>query len=311
MSDVRELNVISCYIDKWESLLNEIKYVSTVDLFTLFRGDQDKLASFKSILKALQQELALDYEKYLSNYFHPETGECPLSVINRVLFYAVWMALTRLLDVMENNNKYSSYEYLYKLNIPPPSLFHDNNILSCAELIRHIHLMVIDEHCLPSLKNKLELKQDPPNMVLSPFSEKVDDLLHFIAVLYSYPAIPIYAGGHLVSAEILKEPQLSLLKLPSYTNIICSACKINNLEYGITDEIEQKQKLQCNCVFIQSNLTNQTSHEHISTIRSQIIQRMAFLHGSQICQCNTHKSNCIQDMENIEKMLPTKVVSTQ
>jgi len=314
MSDTQKLSVISYYINKWESILHEVKYISTVDVFTLFRGDQEKLSTFISVLQDLQNELLLDYQKYLLNYFYNE--ESALSVINRVLFYSLWMSLARLSDAIQTK-KDSRYEYLYHLNIPPATLFHESKILSCAEIIRYIHLMSIDNHCvtrsskveLNTQKNdQLQESQYPATMLLSVSSKRVNDLLHFISILYSYPSIPIYAGGYLASAEILKEPQISLLQLPSYINNICSACKINNLEYGITDEIEQKQKLPCNCIFIQSGTSNQTLHMHISTIRSQMIQRMAFLHG-QICKCNIHKNNCIQDMENIEQILPTKTVN--
>lgn len=314
MSDVRDLSVVSYYIDKWESILNEVKYISTVDIFTLFQGDQEKLVVFISVVSDLQNELLLDYQKYLLGYFHAE--ESPLSILNRVLFYALWSALARLCEALQNQ-KDSRYEYLYKLNIPPATLFHDNNILSCAEIIQYIHCMTIDHHCLTQLPNPntdqtnvqiREESQHPASMLLSTWSKEINDLLYIISILYSYPSIPIFAGGHLVSAEILKDPQLPLSNLPTFTNNICSACKINNLEYGVTDDIEQKEKLSCNCVFIQSNAINQTLHMHISTIRSQIIQRMAFLHG-QICKCDIHKNNCIQDMENIENILPTKTIS--
>ena len=313
MSEVRDFSVISYYLDKWESILNEVKYISTVDLQTLFQENQENISTFKTVLIDLQGELLLDYQKYLLNYFHTE--ESALSIINRVLFYALWNAITRLYEAIQNANHHR-YEYLYKLNIPPAKLFHDNIPPTLAELIRHIHIMTVDDHCTARLSkvhtntpiDQLQESENPSSMLLCITSKKVNDLLCTISILYSYPSIPIYARGHLVSSEIIKEPQLPLLKLPNYNNIICSACKINNLEYGITDDIEQKDKLRCNCVFIQSNIINQTLPMHVSTIRSQIIQRMAFLH-SHICECYTHTQNCIQDMENIEKILPTKIVN--
>lgn len=316
MSNVRQMDVISYYINKWESILSEVKYISTVDIVTLFQGDQAKLLMFTSVVKNLQNELVLDYRNYLLNYFHNE--ESSLSIITRVLFYSLWVSLARLLDAVENRHK-SRYEYLYTLNIPPATLFHDN-IISCAEIIQYIHLMTINEYCIKRLSNinmdlnekshNLEESLMPENMLFCPSSKKVNDLLRFVSILYSFPSIPIYAGGSLTAAEILKEPQLSLITLPSYSNNICSACKINNLEYGITDDVEQRDKLPCNCVFIQSSKSNQTSHMQISTIRSQIIQRMAFLHG-QICKCNIHKNNCIKDMTNIESIIPAKATNSQ
>lgn len=340
----RQATIINGFINKWSVWLRRIKNASTMMPNDLLRNHNPQ--EFCEILRALKTELANDYQQYILQYFPTKhllpDADIPQAVISRVAFYSVWRATCRLLEGLEaylckeKITRHETYSYLAILNIPPSDLFHAPLGL-LADIVRKIHWKITEEHLyrLSSSEDNtkfdllVEQSADPDDMLFTLRNKSTNALIRHLAELDSYPSLPINMCGTIVSTSEKEEGQCCELlqmgpdnpgRMIDGASIIdymkervCSICKMENLSTGLTDDLEQRKRRPCNCVFSQKtgvdrNGIKESFYHHAYLTRSMMIQRLLLLTPKAIpsgvgCKCIQHLKMVTTDMKRFKNII--------
>lgn len=347
----RHNHIITGFINKWSVWLRRIKNVSTMLPDDL--SHRQNLQDFCKVLRALKTELTNDYQEYLLQYFPTKNelpdADIPQAVVSRVAFYSVWRATCRLLDAVETYRctesitRYDIYSYLAKINIPPSHIFHGPFPL-LADIVRNIHWNITEEHLyrlstfVDNSKFNLLVEEsaNPDDMLFTLRNKYTNDLLRHLAELDSYSSLPINMCGTIVSTSEKEGQCRELLQMgpdnpgamkcdTSFKDYmkerVCGICKMENLSIGLTDDMEQRKRRPCTCVFspqtgVDKNGVKESFYHHAFLTRSVMIQRLLLLTPNGIpkgvgCKCMHHVKMVTSDMETFKNTIDSLGINHQ
>lgn len=250
--------------------------------------------------------------------------------------YRLVKALAEVLQSRDLMDVRVSLNYFTQTLMPTDKLYHDtqNKPLVLANKINEVYRIAFAEHlnslCYPYKTSSMpqmynsgitvnELDPyyrkliDIKEMDILSYNKELNSLLKWSSEISSYPIIPPNLMGLLLSTRDKRTGRCGLLQ-PGLDNLlyktgidnptVCLHCKLLNLCVGHTDDIEQREKLKCYCLYKQNSVSckesdiykeDNTFLDNLTIINSQMCLHLLFLSKEEHvlqgygCQCNDHK----------------------
>jgi hypothetical protein len=259
-------------------------------------------------------------------------------------FSIVCRVASAIHDYLQNDNLIDhnlSLIYFTKLLMPKARLYHNSKKepVVIANKLNYVYQIAFYEHLsnlaypfnipcnkkkydfnipLKSEKCKSNKKKYTRDMILDmnivSNNYDLNNVLKWSAEISSYPVIPPDLLGSLISTSDKRKGKCDLL-LPGpdnsshYTSlqdpVICLNCKFLNLCVGQTDDIEQRERLKCFCVWKEDSIYRQDGDvfkqdecflDNLTAVNARTCLHLLFLRNNSLflpeygCRCEEHKA---------------------
>lgn len=297
-----------------------------------------------------------DYKQFVHPLFTSKTtgDDTPyfLDVCVSFEFFKTYCTVTRLTEALREymetddleNDEDASIRFFIRTLLPSRSLYHNTknepvtadgvlNSLFEKGFFEHINNLAYPYKCeieddkyvfgndCSSESGLAEIHivtQDPP----------LNNLLKWFAELFSYPVLPPNIISQLVSTADKREGKIDVLE-PGFDSklhqrsvldpVICFNCKLFNLSLGQTDDTEQRDYLECTCLYKgksdsdadTGNVSDErmSDLDKLSTVSARtILNLIQLFHEKKIsethsCECEDHSKLFQKYIENMFKLL--------
>lgn len=318
-----KLSRIVYMLSEWTVLHNTIKAISTVaPVDLLIDNSLTGIKNFLSKLQAYHTRLTNDYTHFLIPLNNELYSETLINVTVKYTYVSVIYALTRLINAYKiyitnyNNNDriQETYKFFTTILLPTSEIYHYRgaDLEITADILHRLfskcfftHLNTLchknTQACIETLVMPTEndTMENNDDIIIYKNDRQINAILHYSAILSSYPVLGPNLTGQLVSTVDRSDLGHLKLDMPSIDNRsyvtspmhprACIACQLDLLATGETDKTQQLLKNKCECLFSR-NYDSYFEQSYVA--RAQSIIRLLIIQNKNNggCDCITHKN---------------------